>query len=52
MSRVHDKRADALATLSLKVDIPDDAVEVKIMKRTLRAIATDLIAFGSFVEPD
>lgn len=52
MSRVHDKHADALLTLSLKVDIPDEAIKMKMMKRTLRLTAIDLILVDSFSEQD
>lgn len=40
---MHDKYADAVATLALKVDIFDEIVNVKIIKKTLRAITLDFI---------
>lgn len=41
--RAQNKLADALAMLASKVDIPDEVTNVKVMKKTLRATATELI---------
>lgn len=35
MPRAHDKHADALGSLALKVDIPNEAIDVKITKEML-----------------
>lgn len=44
VSQIPNKHTDALATLALKVGVPDEVVDVRIMKRrTLRATAVDLI---------
>lgn len=40
--RAHSKRGDLLATLAPNIDVPDKAVDVWIMKRTLPAMAMDL----------
>lgn len=39
----------ALATKALKIVVPDEAVDVRIMKRTLRATATNLILIDSLM---
>lgn len=41
--RAQNKHADDLATLASKVDIPEEEASVKIMTKTLRATATELI---------
>lgn len=41
--KVYNKQAYALAILTWKVDVPDETVDAKIMKRALRGIAADLI---------
>lgn len=43
MSQVHNKHANALATLAFKIDVPDETVEVRIIQKTLWAIVVDLI---------
>lgn len=50
MSRVHNKYADALVTLALKIYVLDETVYVKIVNRTFRATVTDLISIDSFDE--
>lgn len=34
LSRAHHKHADALATLTFKIDVPDEAIDVRIVKKT------------------
>lgn len=51
VSRVHNKYVDALATLASKVDIPDEMVDLEMMKWTVQANAIDLV-FISFDEQD
>lgn len=41
--RAHNKNVDALAILASKVDIPEEVANIKVMKKTLRAIAAELI---------
>lgn len=52
VSRIHNKHADALATLTWKVDILDEAINVRIMRSTLRTTTADLIPVDSFNEQD
>lgn len=40
---MHTKYVDVLSTLALKVDVPDNTVDMRIMKSTLQATATHLI---------
>lgn len=50
--QLHNKHADALATLASKAKIKDDVVEIHIIRNTLRAMATDLIPDQSTDEKD
>lgn len=43
MPGVHNKHADALATMASKIDVPDKTIDVQIMKSTLRAMATQFL---------
>lgn len=52
VSRVHNKHVDALPTLASKVNVSKEAVDVKVMKRTLRAATTYLIPIDSFDDQD
>lgn len=45
--QVHNKHADVLATLASEVDIVDKVVDVKVIKKTLRATAADSIPVNS-----
>lgn len=40
---MYNKHADRLATLALKVDVPDKKVDVEAMKRTLSATTAHLV---------
>lgn len=41
MSQVHDKQTDALAIMPSKIDVPDELVDVKVVKN-IAAILADL----------
>lgn len=43
VTRLYNKHADALATLSTRVDIPNEAVDMKIIKKTLQPTTVDFI---------
>lgn len=49
---MHNKRANALATLASTVNVTDETVDVKVMNRTLRANAVDFILIDSFDKQD
>lgn len=49
---MHNKHSYALATLASKVDVPDEIVGIKVIKRTLRATAADLVPIDSLDEQD
>lgn len=38
----HNKHADALAMLTSKVDVPNEAIDMRIMMKILGATVTDL----------
>lgn len=40
--RAHNKHVDALVTLDSKIVIPDEAIDVKIIKKTLQVTVVDL----------
>lgn len=42
--RAHNKYAGVLAILFFKIDVPEEMVNVQIMKRTLRVIVIDLFS--------
>lgn len=52
MSRLHNKLADAWATVASKVDGLEHVVDVKVVKWILQAIAADLVPMDSFDEQD
>lgn len=52
MSRLHNKLADAWATLASKVDGLEYVVDLKVVKWILQAIAADLVPMDSFDEQD
>lgn len=41
--RVHNKHAATLAAPGLRIDVVDEAVDVRIIRRTLRAIIANLV---------
>lgn len=52
MSGVHNKHAEALATMVQKVDVSNKALIREVIKRTLRAIVADLLLNDLFDEQD
>lgn len=52
MSRVHNRVSDALATMASKIDIPGEGIDVSIIRKTLRATATDMIPATIIDEQD
>lgn len=52
MPQAHSKHADAIATLTLKVDVPDEADDLRILKKTLQATVVDLLPIGPLDEQD
>lgn len=52
VSRAHNIYMDALVTLASKIGIHDETVDVRIIKTTLGATATDLIPTSPFDEQD
>lgn len=50
--RKHNKHADVLATLALKIDVLEEAVDVKVIDKTLQATGTYLIPSVPFDEQD
>lgn len=49
---MHNKHANASATLSLKADVPDNAVDMKVVERTLRDTTAYLVNIDSLDEQD
>lgn len=50
--RLHNKHADALATLASKAEIKDDVTKIHLSQNTLQATTTDLIPDHTIEERD
>lgn len=49
---MHNKHEDSLATLASKVNIPEDATDTKVIKKTLQATAAAFIPAELIDEKD
>lgn len=52
MPRANDENADVLVTLASKTDIPDGAIDVRVLRKLCEPLKLDLISVDPIDEQD